>query len=151
MIKLKKIANELAPHVQAYMHARLLRHFDESSKGGTFRNVEWPYFRPWYTTEDGKNEVMPWGQPGSKGKLRSKHKGTKKRYRPGALLMQNTGLLKGGLVADVEISSTEIKLITPIKYADQQNKLRPFNFFTATELLWIQKKANSILAKRIKE
>lgn len=140
----KNIISELSLFIKAYMHGRISLQFSKLGKGGSFRGVTWQPFKPWYYRNNGKQAVPLWH---GKGKLRSKHKGSKKRYSKSSKLMQNTGTLKSSIVQDVEFTNAGIKLITACKYAKTQNNMRKFNFFTPEEIKTISNKASMLASK----
>ncbi len=145
----EKLARQVAPEIHAYMHSRIIVQFRE--QGG--RGVNWdPFMNPWYTRSDGTSVPITGGVPWKnnpkrkvKGKLRSKNPEGKKRYTANSKLMQSTGMLRSAILADMRISSTNIEMITPVKYAGYQNALRPWNYITQEELAMI----NSMIVRRL--
>ncbi len=141
-IRLQAIRPETWAGVHAYMHSQILRQFQESAKGGTSRGVHWPYFKTaWYTRNDG-TEVPIWGgvpkaEGYGKGNVKAKKRGNKpggkRRYKQGDSLMQNTGILRGAMLADMQVSDSKIELLTPVIYAGTQDAMRPFSFITDGE------------------
>ena len=126
--------------IQSYMHSRQVLHFRTSGKSGSFRGVFWKPFSHQYVRINGTIVPLSGGLPKVytsglvKAKLRSKSPTGKKRYKDGDLLMQNTGLLRNALLQNIKIDNEIITLSTPVKYAEHQNRLRPFNFFAQDEI-----------------
>jgi hypothetical protein len=117
------------------MHSEIIS-IDESARLESRK--KWDYFKEfWYARSDGS--VVPiWGgvpwmnnrRRRVKGKLRSKRPGGRKRYKQGDALMQSTGILRGALLADFNVTQNQISMETPVPYAGYQNVLRPWNYFT---------------------
>jgi len=127
--------------IHAYMHGTILNQFDKAKHGGEARGVFWkPFSSPYYTRADGTEVPIYGGIPKvlGKGKVLGRLRGGKHRARPGDLLMQSTGLLKGALLADFTVTEDKVAMNTPLIYAGTQEAMRSWNFFTEDDVNFVQ-------------
>lgn len=136
----------------AYMLTQTARTFRALGKknAGAYRGVSWPWFAP----------VNVWGKkvPAEGNRVRhsfavvSWNTGDQKRKRParhyvsaGSKLLQDTGLLRNSALGVFSVTKDRMDASTPVKYANRQNKLRPFVFITEQDGDKLTKMINSHL------
>lgn len=111
-----------------YMLRQTEQTFSKLGKKGNstpFRTVLWKWFADQYTRKDG-TVVPAYGEPPRvKGRLR--HSG--KRVKQNDKVMQDRGTLKQFALSEFKVGSHFLEADTPVKYADEQQKMRPFAFF----------------------
>lgn len=127
-----------------YMLSQTARTFRALGKknAGAYRGVSWPWFAPIRTTRDGKRITVPAEGDGiTLGKMR--HSG--KRVTAGSRLLQDKGLLRNAAIGRMTISPFSLAADTPVKYAADMQKMRPFVFITEADGEKLTKMINSHL------
>jgi len=120
----------------AYMQSRTQLTFTKLRKGGKFRGVTWPWFAGQYTrvtdgvkvpAEGGVARLS--GKGTVKGRFRGKGKSEKDRVKPTSNLLRHRGVMYNAALSQVKKTATRLEMDTPVNYADEQNAMRPFQFF----------------------
>lgn len=105
-----------------------------SKKGsGTFRKVRWPWFADQYTRKDGTVVPAEGGVARADGKGTVKprlRRHSKKPITANSRILIDRRRLHAAALSRKRISKTVAVFKTPVEYADEQQKLRPFAFIT---------------------
>lgn len=103
---------------------------------GSYRGVTWPWFKPVkIKTSAGIKTIPAEGIPGKyKGKLRA----SGQRVTANSRLMQDSGVMRKAALGKFRISAVELTADTPVNYANIQQKMRPFAFMTADDVVYLK-------------
>lgn len=141
---------ELFKRIHAHQQAMSGLMFRNLKRGGTYRGVYWPGLADQYTRKtDGVTVPAEGGveRLDGRGVVLGRLRPSGARVDAGSNLMRDTGRLSTAVatVKRIRNAGRTLELITPVEYAEAQNKRRPFTFFTDSDVSLYTKFASEML------